>query len=160
MSDLIREAPFGQVVRWVTKNKYFQYPEEKPNFKCPHSYTCKDGEKHPHLHPQQSHKSHTADVGGDVEKQNDAPPGDVSDAPSTEPMDPSIQKLDTKTSDDSISPEVERTETLGLQRTQTLPYTNERLAIEHELAIEKTKSRPIAPAVTVDGTILVDWSDP
>lgn len=29
MSDLIRDAPFGQIVRWATKNKYFQYPEEK-----------------------------------------------------------------------------------------------------------------------------------
>jgi DHA1 family multidrug resistance protein-like MFS transporter len=29
MSDLIRDAPVGQIVRWITKNKYLQYPEEK-----------------------------------------------------------------------------------------------------------------------------------
>ncbi|CAI7660653.1 unnamed protein product [Penicillium pancosmium] len=31
----IRDAPFGQLVRLLTHNKYFQYPEEKPNFKLP-----------------------------------------------------------------------------------------------------------------------------
>lgn len=33
MADDIRDAPFGQLVRFLTKNKYFQYPEEKPGFK-------------------------------------------------------------------------------------------------------------------------------
>lgn len=31
----IRDAPFGQLVRLLTHNKYFQYPEEKPDFKLP-----------------------------------------------------------------------------------------------------------------------------
>lgn len=29
MSDLFRDTAFGQIVRWVTKNKVFQYPEER-----------------------------------------------------------------------------------------------------------------------------------
>lgn len=29
MSDFFRDTPFGQVVRYVTRNRYFQYPEEK-----------------------------------------------------------------------------------------------------------------------------------
>lgn len=29
MSDLIRDAPVGQMIRWATKNRYLQYPEEK-----------------------------------------------------------------------------------------------------------------------------------
>ncbi|THY42291.1 putative caffeine resistance protein 5 [Aureobasidium pullulans] len=29
MSDLFRDAPVGQMIRWMTKNKYLQYPEEK-----------------------------------------------------------------------------------------------------------------------------------
>lgn len=35
MAAYIRDAPFGQLVRLLTKNKYFQYPEEKPDFKLP-----------------------------------------------------------------------------------------------------------------------------
>ncbi|KAF2022039.1 major facilitator superfamily transporter [Aaosphaeria arxii CBS 175.79] len=38
VADLIRDAPFGQVVRFITKNRVFLYPEEKADFKCPHDY--------------------------------------------------------------------------------------------------------------------------
>lgn len=29
VADLIRDSPFGHIVRLVTRNKWFQYPEEK-----------------------------------------------------------------------------------------------------------------------------------
>ncbi|KJZ78050.1 hypothetical protein HIM_02687 [Hirsutella minnesotensis 3608] len=35
MADLIRDAPLGQVIRWVTNKRYLQYPEEKADFKFP-----------------------------------------------------------------------------------------------------------------------------
>lgn len=35
MAAVIRDAPLGQLVRYLTKNKYFQYPEEKPDFELP-----------------------------------------------------------------------------------------------------------------------------
>ncbi|KAG2418543.1 hypothetical protein HFD88_001644 [Aspergillus terreus] len=35
MQAVLRESAFGQLVRLVTKNKYFQYPEEKADFKLP-----------------------------------------------------------------------------------------------------------------------------
>ncbi|KAJ5674148.1 major facilitator superfamily domain-containing protein [Penicillium macrosclerotiorum] len=35
MADVLRDAPFGQLVRFLTKKKYFQYPEEKPDFQLP-----------------------------------------------------------------------------------------------------------------------------
>ncbi|KAJ5767111.1 uncharacterized protein N7511_004727 [Penicillium nucicola] len=38
MEAVIREAPFGQLVRYLTKNKYFQYPEEKADFKLPDTW--------------------------------------------------------------------------------------------------------------------------
>ncbi|ENH73763.1 Caffeine resistance protein 5 [Fusarium oxysporum f. sp. cubense race 1] len=40
MSDLIRDAPLGQLIRFVTRNKYLQYPEEKPDFKLPESWVA------------------------------------------------------------------------------------------------------------------------
>ncbi|KAJ5490068.1 Major facilitator superfamily domain general substrate transporter [Penicillium expansum] len=38
MQSVIRDAPFGQIVRLLTNNKYFQYPEEKPDFKLPDTW--------------------------------------------------------------------------------------------------------------------------
>lgn len=35
MAALLRDAPFGQLVRLLTNNKYFQYPEEQPGFQLP-----------------------------------------------------------------------------------------------------------------------------
>ena len=32
MPDIIRDSAFGQIVRYVTKGKYFLYPEEKEDF--------------------------------------------------------------------------------------------------------------------------------
>lgn len=38
MTSLLRDAPFGQLVRLLTKNKYFQYPEEQPGFQLPDAW--------------------------------------------------------------------------------------------------------------------------
>jgi DHA1 family multidrug resistance protein-like MFS transporter len=38
MTDLIREAPLGQIIRYVSGNKLFLYQDEKPDFRCPNSY--------------------------------------------------------------------------------------------------------------------------
>ncbi|KAJ5860356.1 uncharacterized protein N7529_007666 [Penicillium soppii] len=38
MEAAIRDAPFGQLVRFLTKNKYFKYPEEKPDFQLPDTW--------------------------------------------------------------------------------------------------------------------------
>ncbi|KAH8649562.1 major facilitator superfamily domain-containing protein [Ilyonectria robusta] len=35
MADIIRDAALGQLIRFLTKNKYLKYPEEKPGFKLP-----------------------------------------------------------------------------------------------------------------------------
>ncbi|KAK9481760.1 major facilitator superfamily domain-containing protein [Lipomyces starkeyi] len=38
MTDLIREAPLGQIIRYLSGNKLFLYQDEKPDFRCPDSY--------------------------------------------------------------------------------------------------------------------------
>jgi len=141
MADLLREAPFGQVVRFLTRNKYFQYPEEKPDFTCPHSYKCENDVQH----------QVPAGNNAEIEKKETS----AADTPSSPPLASNPERLEENS--DSGDSDLERQPTLGLQRTQTLPYTAERLAVERELAVERTKSRPIAPTKTADGTILVDW---
>lgn len=39
MSDLIHEAPLGQALRSISRNKIFQYPEERGDFVLPEQYT-------------------------------------------------------------------------------------------------------------------------
>ncbi len=38
MADIIRDAAIGQFIRWVTNNRYLQYPEEKADFQLPEAY--------------------------------------------------------------------------------------------------------------------------
>ncbi|KAL9097812.1 MAG: hypothetical protein Q9165_000138 [Trypethelium subeluteriae] len=45
MADLIREAPLGQLVRWLTRKRYFKYPEEEEGFQIPWEGTLDKTEK-------------------------------------------------------------------------------------------------------------------
>ncbi|UPL04241.1 hypothetical protein LCI18_015175 [Fusarium solani-melongenae] len=36
--DVVRDAPFGQIVRYFTNNRLFKYPEEQSNFKIPEAW--------------------------------------------------------------------------------------------------------------------------
>jgi MFS transporter, DHA1 family, multidrug resistance protein len=39
MFDLLRDAPLGQIIRYATGNRVLLYPEERPDFELPKSYT-------------------------------------------------------------------------------------------------------------------------
>lgn len=146
MADLFREAPFGQLVRILSGNRYFRYPEEKEDFHCPHCYHA-DASLPSDKAVEQSSDSETNDVGS----------VNVTRTATSEP------RLDLEKSATSSDPDWEGNQgqeparAPGLERTRTLPYTNERLEIEKRLEVERTKSRPILPARTADGTVLVDW---
>ena len=143
MLDILRDAPFGQLVRLLTNNKVFSYPEERDDFSCPLSYRT-DGLSH-------SHEASNTRKDGKVNKNKDinSDSGSPSAALETDP-----EKLSDSSSDDI---DLERQATLSLQRTKTLPFTADRLEIERKIALEKTKSRDVVPVVTSDGTVLADW---
>lgn len=146
MADLFREAPFGQLVRILSGNRFFHYPEEREDFHCPHCY----------------HVDVSLPSDKNVEQSSDSETNDVRSVKATRTT-TRENELDLEKSATSSDPdaedgqEQEPARALGLQRTQTLPYTNERLEIEKRLEVERTKSKPILPARTADGTILVDW---
>lgn len=53
MKDLIREAPLGQVLRLITRNKILRYPEEEEGFKLPEAYKQQlSGSEKPESHNQ------------------------------------------------------------------------------------------------------------
>lgn len=130
MSDLIREAPLGQAIRFLTRNKVLKYPEEEPGFELPDVYRAVLDKKLSSSTP--------------VSSESPTPPLDVDKEKSSLERNP-IKDLE--------AGRLTRTKS----RTDTMPYTEERLDVDNQLALEKTKSKPIAPVKTSDGHILVDW---
>ncbi|GAA6044422.1 hypothetical protein JCM8097_003063, partial [Rhodosporidiobolus ruineniae] len=64
--DIVRDAPFGQVVNWLSKGRIFPYPEQRPGYVVPEHYlpraadheTRNSGSSDNTLtHPQASHPS-------------------------------------------------------------------------------------------------------
>lgn len=155
MTDLLREAPLGQIIRWVTKNKVLKYPEEMDDFELPAAYNA--------LLNSSSEKTHmpiavrTRDSARERARrasQATAVSGSSEDdetAVTTE-----LEKSETE--QPGPYEEVERVElTRTKSRLETTPYTEERLEIEAELALERTQTKPIVPVKTSDGTVLVEW---
>ena len=134
MRDLIREAPLGQVLRYITRNKLFPYPEELSDFELPVQYAIqtKSEKEAPQLHSNAGAPSENRSDSG-IDDAEEKPPG----------------KLESEL------------ESLGMTRTKSkhysLPYSRERVDAEQQLAIERTQSIPIIPQRTSEGIVLIDW---
>lgn len=160
MADLLREAPLGQLIRWITKNRLLPYPEELPGFELPATYNAmlNSSGKAPNpvrtnskekVRPAQPSResSHSSDS-----SETEAPtPGAASD----------LEKAATQAEEPNPYERHGDVEALDLSRTksraETVPWSEERFEVEEELAIERTKTKPIVPAKTSDGNILVDF---
>ena len=138
MSDLIREAALGQVIRLFTKNKSLRYPEEDPNFKIPWEEVAL-GEKEKELEadsdgltpPAANHDPELANVSHTI----------------------SLAMIPTAASSGRMQPTASRV----LSREQTLPYSAQRFEVEREEDEMRTTSTIIQPQKTADGITLVDW---
>lgn len=139
MTDILREAPLGQLIRWVTSNRVLQYPEEKPGFELPETYRSLLNS------PDERTGSSGAKSAGYT--------SDDTASPETH----DLEKKDTHIE----HPRQGDVEALGLRRTKsrldTTPYTEERREIEAELALQRTATTPIVPQMTANGKVLVDW---
>ncbi len=143
MSSLVRESALGQIIRWATGNKVLPYPEEKPDFQLPEAWVQVANSN---LHDAPSSRPEF------FENSNATSPSISSSSADEENQ---IEKVDTVPSGHA------RDETVQLARTktreETVPYTQERLDVDRQHDLEKTKSIPIVPRKTKDGAILVDW---
>jgi DHA1 family multidrug resistance protein-like MFS transporter len=161
MSALIRDAPIGQIIRYITKNRYLKYPEEHPDFKLPESYAA-------HL-PSFSHPK-TLPIDQDV-------PTPEPEGPAREEVcypDPETVLEKAETHEESSDSELEYIKTVQTNRTAHTARTQisrvgTKTALEKSIShadleqqfslasIEKGPTRPIEPETLDDGTILVDW---
>jgi MFS transporter, DHA1 family, multidrug resistance protein len=182
MADIIREAPLGQMIRWVTGNKFLKYPEEEPDFQCPNCYRDPQSaeslssieEEKPDLILADSGVKKGA-VGTDGDQQNASSPVKTADhlaelehlhihkttvsVKSTVDRPGNLEKLHTQgtsftiKSGTGIRPVVTRTKT----REMTRAYTAERFDIEREEQALKELDIPIVAQKTEEGDVLVDW---
>jgi DHA1 family multidrug resistance protein-like MFS transporter len=153
MSALIRDAPFGQIVRLISGNRLLQYPEERADFQIPGSYDV--GRKAGQLPIDQGR------------------PVPEPEGPATEEVvypDPEtvLEKTETESEEDSDLEKIQTVRTAHTARTQisrvgtrtALQKSISRADLEQQFtlaSIERGPSRPIEPERLHDGTILVDW---
>jgi DHA1 family multidrug resistance protein-like MFS transporter len=150
---VVRDAPFGQMLRYATGNRVLKYPEELEGFKCPRGYdNTKSKEDHANHNNPTPPITPTAPP-SDPEKVLTEP--DFDNPPSAPPT--NIAKPLSYSSSESDDLGRTATSTTQIVRTHTLPYTQERL--EADISLHRTKStgHAVAPTRTADGLILVDW---
>lgn len=147
MSDLIREAPLGQLLRYVTKNRLFPYPEELPGYEIPEAYKAA---LKPEGEPAESPLS----------QEPESPLSQDAESPLTQEQ--PNEKTVSQSHEENATPDpepyhqdMERQSTLSSQTTRQL--TQERLDSDIQDAAERTTSKSICPTKTADGIVLVDW---
>lgn len=186
MTDLIRDAPIGQILRYITGHRILKYEEEKDDFAIPTCYTTA------HAH----NESNNAPVSGSASfREKD----ELEEKPAVEPSEPVetaetperssedaedsqaasnprgssgldrhvLERLDTSHSESEDGAEkVTSQRTKGSQMTrvstrQGLAQSHTRAELEAAFSaaatLEAQPSRPIVAERTADGTILVDW---
>ncbi|CAN9430734.1 unnamed protein product [Alternaria alternata] len=158
LREIVRDAPFGQLVRYATRNRVFKYPEESPGFEIPAAYTERNTGASGSTTQAHSNNSATA-----ISHPN---PDQTTDAPLTD----DLEKLPSRTEDIEKAHSRNSTSTdreeLGVPAatiaSHTLPFSPERLEaerLEATLSLHGTRSAPhaIAPTKTADGLILAEW---
>lgn len=139
MTDLIRESSFGQLVRLLIKTKFFQYPEERPEFQVLSVYTHPRAGQHARIEQTRSSRtSNSDDTGKSIQTvAENAPTQKLGNA----------KPLSLSGAFRRESRDVENV-TLELGRSGSRH--------DHENKTT-TANGVIEPAVLDDGTILVDW---
>jgi DHA1 family multidrug resistance protein-like MFS transporter len=158
MAEIIREAPLGQIIRWATRNRLLKYPEEMEGFELPATYnavlnstTSQEKGQAPRSSPPVSRTVTREKTRRSSDGSNESATADETNTVSED-----LEKAETQQPgpyDDPVALNISRTKS----RLSTVPYTEDRLELEAELAIERTQTKPIMPTKTADGVVLVDW---
>jgi DHA1 family multidrug resistance protein-like MFS transporter len=151
MDTIIRDAPIGQLIRYITKNRVLLYPEEKSDYKCPNSYKADADASAEKAESASSTLAPTPAADSDPEKhERPASPASLRTAPTVKEPNPF----------DAIS--AHRTTSRAMTRPEMHKITT-RADLEQayedatQQASLRQQSRAIEPEKTADGLILVDW---
>jgi DHA1 family multidrug resistance protein-like MFS transporter len=156
MAALIRDAPFGQIVRYFTKNRVFLYPEERSDFEIPIAYN-RAIRPQPKRLSTSSTAAATALEGPATEEVVLPDPETVlekaEDSSSDDGTD--LEKIQTARTEHTIRTQISRVGTrTALQKSISRADLEQQFSLA---SIERGPTRPIEPEQLDDGTILVDW---
>ncbi|KAF1812051.1 MFS general substrate transporter [Eremomyces bilateralis CBS 781.70] len=152
MSDLIRDAPIGQIIRYLTKNRVLQYPEERADYILPESYDTAFTSKTP-IEPESTLDNEKAPQPEDKLASEEVEP----------PTDSDLEKTDTASilNGEHSVPLGRIQSSLSRVSTREAPgRSHTRAELEHQITkatMERGPTRDIVPERTSDGAILVDW---
>jgi DHA1 family multidrug resistance protein-like MFS transporter len=154
MAEIIRDAPLGQIIRWATGNRLLKYPEEMEGFELPATYNAvlNSTTSQEKRHAPRS----TPPVSRQVTEEKSRRSSDSSESATANTASDDLEKAETAQPgpyEDPAALNISRTKS----RLSTVPYSEDRLEVEAELAIERTQTKPIMPTKTADGNVLVDW---
>ena len=155
MPSYFQEAPIGQIIRFVTKNKAFRYPEEDPSFKIPWE-EVEATEKQAQIETPVT--AANQDTSSSENTPNHTPGADEKSDPIDQPIRDPERGLSTIPTQGSSAARVFTNATSRTKsREQTRQYTSERFEIEQQETVERRQSSVIVPQKTADGVTLVDW---
>ncbi|KIW00753.1 uncharacterized protein PV09_07735 [Verruconis gallopava] len=175
MTDLLRDAPIGQIIRWVTGNKVLRYPEEDESWTCPSQYTDTTSD---HLDRQmealraineREAASGPAELEDDKEKREEVEePLERSSSDATrDALHAELAKFETQREADPEAhfegirgPTTTRSQFSRVATRQALSNSHTRADLEEafrQATLEPGPSVAIVPTKLSDGTVLVDW---
>jgi DHA1 family multidrug resistance protein-like MFS transporter len=149
-AELMRDAPIGQLLRWVTGNRILLYPEERPDFQLPTGYRPYDP----------VHEKHTSSVASTTLAPSPyTPDPDDLEKAHLEPVEPQsrhpsdvdrhhLERLDTAEDVEFRGTDTQRSD---LEKAVT---NRSHLMIA---SLARPPTQPIVPERTHDGLILVDF---
>lgn len=157
LRSIIQEAPAGQIIRFITSNKYFKYPEEEDGFQLPWESNVAD-DKVLDTTSSSGHDTTTTSTFAETTDLDRRLSSDDNEA-LAEQKDSDALAQTRSAPQLARDKELRTTKTITrtLTRERTLPWSAERFEIEEKEKIDRTESRIIMPTKTTDGITLVDW---
>ncbi|KAH7191366.1 major facilitator superfamily domain-containing protein [Fusarium oxysporum] len=152
MADIVRDAPLGQLIRFLTKNKYFKYPEEKPGFKLPDPWITLMN-KPDAVVDEESPNTGDTNIIANASSTSSTASGDSDEEGDSRPKPEHDEDPERGSQPDAPPLRLHRTRT----QQDTQAFTMDRFHVDEQHDIEKVQSIPVVPKRTKDGAILVDW---
>jgi DHA1 family multidrug resistance protein-like MFS transporter len=157
MSALIRDAPAGQLIRYFTKNRFLQYPEERPDFQIPAAYSRLIRPIPKRLSTSSTAATSPTDPEGPAVEEAVYPNPEKENEDTSSEDDVALEKIQTARTQHTTRSQISRVGTrTALQKSISRADLEQQFSLA---SIERGPSRPIEPEKLDDGTILVDWYD-
>ena len=168
MTDLIRDAPIGQLIRLLTRNKFLKYPEEDSAFHCPGCYKEPEAESvvsKPELVLEKSANTNTETQVSEYSDNNATLDDEVPDrdvySPDIEAFEPIRPGSAGTVSTEATHPPTRRQSLARVDTKLALKKSVTRADLEEQFAeavrAETLSPETIEPEKLESGTVLVDW---